>query len=386
MRHLRTLSNRGLLVLAVALAALAGAAAAVGAGLTGGARTAPPAKPLDQAIREALAAPRPEGLTARVTFTNNLFPTGALVGQAGSALVSGASGRLWIRQDGSGRIELQSNAGDVQVVWSQRRVSVYDASSDTVYRAALPAPPAGSDGPAGGRVPPTLARIDQVLADAGAGWALQGATPTHVGGRPAYALSASPAQEGGLVRSLRLAWDAANGTPLSLGVTAKGHTAPALELSLRDVVYGPVPAGDVELSPPPTAHVVDLGEPAAAGSQGAPVEGLAPERQAAGFPVVAPDTLAGMQRENVRLVGRGTVLVLYGRGPGSVVVVERQADGPASQGPLAALPEVRLGTSTAHELGTQLGTALVWRAGGVDYVLAGSVEPAAAERAARSLA
>ena len=386
MRHLRTLSNRGLLVLAVASAALTGAAAAVGAGLTGSATTAPPAKPLDQAIRDALTAPRPEGLTARVTFTNNLFPTGALVGQAGSALVSGASGRLWIRQDGSGRIELQSDAGDVQVVWTPSQVSVYDASSDTVYRAALPASPARSDRPAGGRVAPTLARIDQALADAGVRWALRGATPTDVNGRPAYALSASPAQEGGLVGSLRLAWDAANGTPLSLGVTAKRHTAPALELSLRDVVYGPVAAGDVELSPPATAHVVDLGAPAAAGSNGAPVEGLAAVREAAGFAVLAPDTLAGMQRENVRLVGRDTVLVLYGRGPGSVVVVERQAGRPGSQGPFGALPEVRLGTSTAHELATQLGTALVWRAGGVDYVLAGSVEPAAAEQAARSLA
>jgi hypothetical protein len=40
---------------------------------------------------------------------------------------------------------------------------------------------------------------------------------------------------------------------------------------------------------------------------------------------------------------------------------------------------------TAHELDTQLGTALEWSNGGVSYVLAGSVPPAAAEAAARAL-
>jgi hypothetical protein len=374
------------LVVAVALLAPAGTAAAVGVDLAGGATTDPAAKPLDQAIHDAVAAPRPDGLTARVTFTNNLFPSGALAGQAGSALVSGASGRLWIRHDGSGRIELQSDAGDVQVVWSPTQVSVYDASSNTVYRAALPAPPAGSDAAAGGQGAPTPAQIDQALADVGAHWALQGATPTDVGGRPAYAVSASPAGEGGLLGSLRLAWDAVNGTPLTLGVTAKGETSPALELGLRDVSYGPVAAGDVDLSPPPSANVVDLGTPVAAGDDGTPVDGLAAVQQAAGFAIAAPDTLDGIPRQGVRLVGGDTVLVLYGRGPGSLVVVERKADRTSSQGPFGALPEVRLGASTARELATQLGTALTWQAGGIDYVLAGSVEPPEAEQAARSLA
>lgn len=385
MRQLRTLSTRRLLALGSAVLALAGAAVAVGVALAGGATTEPAPKPLDQAIHDALAAPRSHGVTARVTFTNNLFPTGALAGQAGSALMSGASGRLWIRHDGTGRIELQSDAGDVQVVWSPTRVSVYDASSNTVYRAALPAPPAGSDGAEGGQGTPTLGQIDGALADIGVHWALTGAIPTDVGGRPAYAVSASPREDGGLIGSLRLAWDAVNGTPLQAGVTAKDKTAPALELALRDVSYGPVAADDVGLSPPPSANVVDLGTPAAAGDRGAPVDGLAAVTHEAGFPVAAPDTLDGMQRRHVRLVGGDTVLVLYGGGPGSVAVVERRAGRAGAPGPFGALPEVRVGPSTGHELVTQLGTALAWQAGGVDYVVAGSVEPAAAEQAARLL-
>ena len=83
--------------------------------------------------------PPPAGVTARVTFTNNLFPSGALFGNAGSALISGASGRLWLTDDGRGRIELQSDAGDVQIVWSPTKVTVFDASSNTVYKLSLPA-------------------------------------------------------------------------------------------------------------------------------------------------------------------------------------------------------------------------------------------------------
>ena len=41
--------------------------------------------------------------------------------------------------------------------------------------------------------------------------------------------------------------------------------------------------------------------------------------------------------------------------------------------------------TTAHELATQLGTALTWRKDGVSFVLAGSVPTAAAEAAAREL-
>ena len=53
--------------------------------------------------------------------------------------MSGASGRLWLTNDGRGRLELQSDAGDAQIVWDKTKVTVFDASSNTVYRFALPA-------------------------------------------------------------------------------------------------------------------------------------------------------------------------------------------------------------------------------------------------------
>ena len=118
--------------------------------------------------------------------------------------------------------------------------------------------------------------------------------------------------------------------------------------------------------------------------------GLAAVQAAAPFPVVAPDTLVGLPRRDVRLVGPSdsrSVLVVYGQGLGAILVVERQPDATATKSGtgLDSLPTVSLDGVTAHELSTQLGTILSWDRGGVSYVLAGSVPAAAAESAARAL-
>src|SRR5439155_19720292 len=79
MRFLRTLSTRTLTVMitAVVVVALGGTAIAVAAR---GKAATPPPKPLAEAIHDALTAKEPAGITARITFTNNLFPSGALLG------------------------------------------------------------------------------------------------------------------------------------------------------------------------------------------------------------------------------------------------------------------------------------------------------------------
>jgi len=388
---LRRISTRSLIALAVAVVVLAagGTAIAVAAG-SGGAT--PPAKPLDQAIQDALAAKAPDGVTARIEFTNKLFPSGALLGQTGSALLSGASGRLWLTGDGRGRLELQSDAGDVQIVWNTQDVSIYDASSNTVYRVTLPAGAADSGSGSSGQ-PPTLAEIDKVLADVGVHWALSEATPTNVAGQPAYEVAASPRHDGGLLGSLALAWDATQGTPLRAAISAQGSPSPVLGLTVTDISYGSVPASDVDIAAPASAKVVDLSSHTngndAGGSATPAVTGLDAVRAAADFTVVAPDTLVGLPRRDVRLVGGSdskAVVVVYGQGLGAIVVAERKADGAGAGGGMASsLPKVSLDGLTAHELATQLGTILEWERAGVTFVLAGSVPPAAAETAARSL-
>ncbi len=384
MKHLRRLSTRSLIVLVFVVLTVAGGGAAIAVAAGGGGPT-PAAKPLDQAIHDALAAPSPDGVTARIVFTNKLFPSGALLGgQVGSALISGASGRLWLTKEGDGRIELQSDAGDVQIVWRSTDVSVYDASSNTVYRATLPASkPTGADHGA----PPSLASIDKFLTDVGVHWAVSAARPGDVAGRAAYSAAVSPKHDGGLLGSVELAWDAVQGTPLALGIFAEGASTPALELKVTDISYGTVPTSDVDVSPPSGAKVVDLGSPShSSGSSGTPaVTGLAAVKAAAGFAVIAPDTLVGLPRRDVRLVGGDSALVLYGQGLGGIALLERKADASSSQGVLAGLPTVSLDGLTAHELATQLGTVLEWQSQGTSFVLAGSQPPAAAEAAARAV-
>ncbi|MDX6516558.1 MAG: hypothetical protein QOH73_2224 [Gaiellaceae bacterium] len=385
MKRLRTASTRTLLALAAAVAviAIAGTAIAVAASSSG---TPPPAKPLADALHDALTAPPVDGITARVTFTNNLFPSGALSAGSASALMSGGSGRLWLTNDGRGRLELQSDAGDAQILWTDKQVTVYDASTNSVYKATLPADTTAT---AAKDTPPTLAEISTFLTQLAPDANVSDAQPGTAAGQGAYTVTVSPKHDGGLLGSAQLAWDAASGVPLRVAVYAQGKSTPALELKVTEISYGSIAASDVNVAPPSDAKVTDLtgnGSDTQAGDS-KPVTGLAAVQAAAGFTVVAPDTLVGLPRQDVRLVGSADskhVLVSYGQGLGGIVVIESAATARADT-TQAGLPSVALDGVTGHELPTELGTALFWQRGGVDFVLAGSVPAAAAEAAARAL-
>jgi len=390
---LRTLSTPRLAMLLAGVVALVVVAASVAVAASGGGGPTPPPKPLPQAIHDGLAASKPDGITARIKFTNRLFPSGDLLGNVGSALMSGASGRLWLTNAGKGRLELQSNAGDVQVVWNGKRVSVYDASSNTVYKATLPEQSKEANPTHDAGAPPALSEIGDFLAKLRQHATLSGAQPTDVAGQAAYRVHISPKHDGGLLGSAELAWDAARGVPLDVAIFAQGSSSPVLELQVTHISYGPVPESDVAISPPAGAKTVDLGSTARAAAhstrEAKPVSGLSAAQAAAGFAVVAPSKLVGLPRQDVRAVGGAdskAVLVVYGQGLGAIVVLERKADSAAQQGgALSSLPRISIDGLTGHELATQLGTVIQWQRNGVSYVLAGSLPPAAAETAARDL-
>jgi outer membrane lipoprotein-sorting protein len=373
MAFLRTASTSRLLVLlaTVVVALVAGVAIALGASSGG---STPPAVPLATAVHDAATAPAPAGITATIKFTNNLLPTSALAGQVGSALITGASGRLWLTNDGRGRLELQSDAGDVQVVWNDALVTIYDASSNTAYELKLPA----SSGDSTTHTPPTVDEIANALADAGQYWAIGEAVPTNIAGQPAYDVTVTPKTSAGLVGGAELAWDAAHGTPLKAAVYAR-----VIALQATDISFGAVSSSDVEVPPPAGAKVVNI--PTSGGNGAQPttdVTGLAAVQAALPFTVVAPDTLGGQARNEVRLVGSGDhqgALITYGEGLGTVAVFERVASTATASGRLAALPAVTIGSAQGHELSTPLGTVVTWQSGGVSYILAGSVTAATAE-------
>ena len=377
MRFLRTVSTRYLVVLVIAVVAVAVGGAALAVAASRGSGPTPPSKPLAEALHDSLAAPEADGITARIKFTNHLFPSGSLLGGNISALLSGASGRLWLMKDGRGRLELQSDAGDAQVMWDANTLTVYDASANTVYKLKLPSGPSSQSSSDNGQAP-SLTEIETFLTKLADQADLSAALPTDVGGQPAYSVTISPKHDGGLLGHLELAWDAAHNVPLRVGIYAQGSSTPALELAATDVSYGSVAASDVAITPPAGVKTVDLSAPSDSGR---------PDSSTAkpDFSVVAPDTLVGLPRQDTRPFGHGAELVVYGKGLGAIAVIERKADTGAQGSMLSALPPVALDGLQGHELATQLGTAIQWTRDGVSFVLVGSLPPAAAESAARAL-
>ena len=396
-RWLRTASARRLVVVfstALALAVTAG----IAQGALSGGGPVPPPKALAAAILAAFDAPAPEGVTARIEFTNDLLPSGALPRHTASPLLSGADGRLWIQKDGDLRIELQSGAGDVQIVAAGDRLTVYDASSQTLYRARLPREQREPRGHGDHEL--TLAKVQDVLDRLARTWSLSGAEPGSIAGQPAYALNIAPRERGGLLGVAALAWHAVRGAPLRAALYARGRSEPVLELKVTDISYGAVADSDVRVAPPRADEVVDLdpapdegahagGKPARRGAAGDP----GAVGRAAGFDVVAPAGLAGLQRTHLRLVrldGRRGALAIYGEGLGAIAVLQRAATqdsrAPREEGPRSLrLPRVDVGGALGTQLATALGTVITFRRDGIAYVVAGSVPPAVAEKAARGL-
>ena len=396
MSYLRRISTRRLLaVVAGCVLAACGSAAAI-ALAAGGGGPAPPPKPLAEALHDALAAPAPAGVTARIEFTNHLVDAASLQGT--DPLLTGAKGRLWASGEKL-RLELQASdaaggAGDVQVLLDGDRLTVIDPGANTVYRMTLPQH-GNTDSGAGREPVPSLARIQDALTLLSAGATLSGAQPGTVAGRPAYTVRISPRHDGGLLGGAELAWDAEHGVPLRVAVLASGSADPVLELRATDIAFGPVAAGDLTVPEPAGAKVVDLSPPASPGGPGGqdaqPVVGLDAVQAKVPFTIVAPNRLVGLARREVRLIYHGGspgALVTYGEGLGGIAVVQSATE-QGKPGGLAPkglpLPKISINGASGEELDTALGTVLRFERGGVTYTLLGSVPPAAAEAAARAL-
>lgn len=422
MSRIRSLSRTRLAVVVAALVGLSVTGAVASAAL-GGAETPPP-RPLAEAIHRAATAPPPAGVSARIEFANRLLPAGALPEGEAPPLLAGASGRLWARPDGRFRLELQSRHGDAQVASDGRSLTVYDASSKTVYRAEMPQGDDRGDkrgGPFGDRRdgkdrrddrrgPPTVAEIERKLAELTEKVELSGARPESRAGRPAYSVRVAPRNDGGLLGAAEVAWDAVRGVPLRAAIYAQGEAEPVLDLAVTEVSYEAVPLSEVAVEPPAGTRLVrvepprgergDRDERPGAKDRDRGVTGLSAVRKALPFELAAPDKLAGLPRREVRLIdhgGRPGALVVYGRGLGAIAVVEQPAERPGApgarpdgrgEGPereLRGLPQISVEGATGTELATALGTLIRFERDGVAYVVAGSVPPVAAEIAAREL-
>jgi outer membrane lipoprotein-sorting protein len=402
---LRTTSTRRLLGLIAALIAVIAGGTAIAVAASGSGPVPPP-RPLAQAIHDALGAPAPAGITARISFTNNLIPSSNI--QGSDPLLTGATGRLWLSSHGL-RLELQSDNGDAQVVVSSGGFWVYDPSSNTVYEGKLPAQP-GKDRTSSEKTHqlPSIAQIQSDLNRLIGHVNVSGAIPSDVAGQAAYTVRISPKHDGGLLGAAELAWDASRGIPLRFAVYARNDRSPVIELKATDISYGAVPASVFAISPPTGAKVVKVDTSAGRGLAGgrerrgrdharhAQISGVAAVARRLSFPLVAPNSLVGLPRRSVTLLdwgGSPAALISYGQNLGGIAVIEQTAASGRNAAPAAsngdrpglALPTVSIKGSTGQELDTALGTMIRFTRGQVSYTVVGSVPATAAELAARAL-
>jgi outer membrane lipoprotein-sorting protein len=331
----------------------------------------PPPKPLAEAVHEALAAPAVEGVSARIKLTNRLFEGADLASGSGAAsqlasgpLMSGADGRVWIAKDGRVRLELQSEKGDTQIYYDGHTLSVFDASTNTLYRhvgsggadTQQPATP-GTD-----HEVPSVAKIEEGITKLEQHAQLSGAQPSDVAGQPTYTVRVSPKEGGSLIGGAELSWDANNGVPLRAAVYSSTSAAPVIELAATgEVSYGPVDASVFEFKPPAGAKVQEI---------------KLPEKSSSTTGTQPP---GGSSNPTV---------TKHGSGIGAVAVVEDKQEGTGqkeSSGLPEGLPKVKINGATATELSTALGTLLSFERSGVHYLVGGFVAPSSVEEVARGL-
>ena len=188
------------------------------------------------------APPPSPACTARIHFTNNLLPSGSLPQGVASPLITGADGRLWLSGDGRVRLELQSDAGDAQIVSDGRAVMVYDASSNTAYTGALPQDKTASTAEHGADARRHRQGAGQRSAGCGRCRARsrarrRAARATRCASRPrtTAGCSARPRSRG----------TPRNGVPLRAAIYARGQATPVLELAATHISYGVDPGLDV---------------------------------------------------------------------------------------------------------------------------------------------
>jgi outer membrane lipoprotein-sorting protein len=368
---LRRLSLPRLLLLCGLVVVIGISLTALAFALTAG--PVPPAKPLPDAIHDALSAPPVEGVSAQIQWTDRL-PEGANLASGGgeasqltsSPLVSGASGRLWISKEGHVRLELQSEKGDTQIYYDGHTVQMYDPSSNTLYRYTPPTHEGGmeqSTGPDSGthHEPPTVAKIEEAISRAGKHANISGANPTDVAGQAAYTVHLSPKEGGSLLGGAEFSFDAMHGLPLRAAIYSTESSAPVLELATTSISYGPVEASVFEFTPPTNAKIEDVSVSEHDGAHSG--------------------STAGGERPKVTTQGHGL---------STIGVLESKTEaGAGAKESSPALPEglqqVKINGTTATELPTELGTLLSFERSGVRYLLAGSVGPAALEAVAKGL-
>ncbi len=355
---------------AVAVAAVA----AVGLAPHAFATSAHPTLPPKSAAQLLAAAEQTQvkAVTGTIETTANLglpsLPdrmTGAASGFA--ALLTGTH-RLRVWGDGPERqrVALLGDLSETDVVHNGRDVWVYDSTTNTVTHWTAPAGSgmrhAGADtGSAAQRLTPQ-AQADQALRAIDPSTSVRVDPTVRVANRPAYQLVLTPRTQATLVRSVRIAFDAATYAPLRVQVFAAGSKTPAWQTAFTTVSFTAPSASTFTFTPPPGAKVTTR--------TAAPHAGRLPSAREHMSGTGARPTVVGTGWASIVEFPAGTVDLASVAQPGS---------GPRDGGSAALLGRVTSTVPQGRLLSTRLLSALVTPDG---RLFVGAVPAQALEQAA----
>jgi len=358
--------SRRRLVWAVPGAALVVVAAAVTLPMTAGAS---PALPQRSAAQLLVDVSKADGtpLSGTVVETARLgFPALPDVGGASitpMSLVSGShTARVWYDGADKARVALVSDLAETDLVRNGRDVWLWTSGVNSAQHATLPARKAETaPAPSAESLTPQQA-AEKALAAIDPSTKVTVDGTASVAGRDAYELVLQPRDTRSLVGDVRLAIDSETGVPLRVQVNAAGSTGrPAFETAFTSVSFAKPSASVFRFSPPPGAHVSELG------SSGP--SGLSDKADRAGTPGSGP-----------RVIGSGWTAVLETTGVSLPSGGGGQHDG---ESPLGALTKAMTPVSGAYGHGqllrTKLLSVLLLDDG---RLLVGAVPPAVLEQAA----
>jgi hypothetical protein len=351
----------------------------------------PPQRPLASAIHTALSAHRVAGVSAQFTIDQHLLAGSSSTISASP--LSGATGSVWVG-GGHVRLNVKSQLGTTELAFNGRQVTLYDRKHHVAYILPMAHHASAKADTAPAHSVPSMAEIRKAIARLGKVALVSGAIPSNVADRKAYTVRMSPRRNGGLFGNFELAWDAAHGVPLHFAIYPRGSSTAAIAITATHIHYGAVPSARLALTLPAGTRIVHVHRPSRSTvhSQTAhstpDATGTAAVSRAVGFQVAAPATLAGMPQGEVRSVNVGktpAALLTYGRGLGTVFVLEQQATADR-QSQLKALPSASVAGMRGRELDTTLGSLVQWSRGGITYTVVGSLPAATIMTAAQALA
>ena len=341
-------------------------------------------------------------MSGDISWSNGMVPgsdlSSLLSGQSTaptslSGLALGGSGRIWLKQGGGMRFDVQGSGSGLRRGGRQGRhleLQFGDRHGDSLRRPRGASHPPGvcEPEPAGQRRrPPRCVQLGPAAFRFNR-HAVVG-PQTAVAGQPSYLLVMTPTSATTTIGSVQVAIDAKTFVPLRVQVFAKGATRPTLSAGFTSVSYGHLGDGLFAFSPPagttvhntalPSPQDLSSGTTASEPAAAKPLTLAEAKAKATGYglTLAAPSaTPADLPFAGATVMApskdHGAVAVLhYGAGLGSVVLVEAQ--GTSGQGAglgqqIAQLPHglvtpITVAGRPGFELQTPLVNVAAWRNG-----------------------